>query len=142
LAWSEEGRLQFARRRPPWNSYMMKLLLAEDDEFSRDMMARRLTCQGYDVITLSNGRVAVAAAREHRPDLILMDLDMPVMDGRAAVRSLKNDVRTFRFPVIALAAIVSMEDVVEAAVEGCCAVRLTKPVLLRRIAEILKTEPE
>jgi two-component system, cell cycle response regulator DivK len=111
---------------------MVKLLLAEDDEFSRDMLARRLSRRGYDVITAADGRAALLAAREHRPDLILMDLDMPVMDGRAALRSLQNDPRTFRIPVIALAAEVSVEDVTKAAVEGCRACE-AKPVVLRRL---------
>lgn len=112
---------------------MRKLLLAEDDEFSRDMLARRLAHRGYEVITAGNGRVALAA-REHRPDLILLDLDMPVINGRAALRSLKNDPRTFRIPVIALAARASMDDVRQAATEGCHGCE-AKPVVLRRLLQ-------
>lgn len=122
---------------------MTKLLLAEHDEFNRDMLARRLAHHGYEVITAANGRAALAAAREHRPDLILMDLDLPLMDGRAAMRSLQNDMHTFRIPVIALLAEASMEDVAEAAAEGCRGCE-AKPVvmsrLLRRIGEILRGE--
>jgi len=113
---------------------MAKLLLAEDDEFNRDMLARRLTHHGYEVITAGNGRLAVVAAREHRPDLILMDLDMPVMDGRAALRSLKTDVRTFRIPVIVLAAETSIEDMTQAAADGCHGCE-AKPVVLRRLLQ-------
>ena len=122
---------------------MAKLLLAEDDAFSRDMLARRLTRHGYDVITAADGRAALLAAREHRPDLILMDLDMPVMNGRAALRSLKNDLRTFRIPVIALATEASVEEVSRAAVEGYHGWE-AKPIVLRRlllrIQEILGTK--
>src|SRR4051812_5521647 len=60
---------------------MAKLLLAEDDEFSRDMLARRLERSGHRVLPAADGREAVRVARVQRPDLILMDLDMPVMDG-------------------------------------------------------------
>jgi CheY-like chemotaxis protein len=68
---------------------MAKLLLAEDGEFSRDMLARRLERSDYEVLAAADGREAVRAARIGRPDLIPMDLDMPVMDGRAAIRALK-----------------------------------------------------
>jgi len=114
--------------------FMTKLLLAEGDEFSRDMLARRLTYRGYEVITAGNGRGVLAAAREHRPDLILMDLDMPIMDGHAALRSLKNDPRTFHIPVIALAARVSLDEVRQAATDGCRGCE-AKPVVLRRLVE-------
>ena len=56
----------------------MKLLLAEDDEFSRDMLVRRLERQGFEMIAAADGREALLAARQHRPDLIIMDLDMPI----------------------------------------------------------------
>ena len=113
---------------------MAKVLLADDDQFSRDMLACRLARHGYDVVTAADGRAALVAARGHRPDLILLDLDMPVMDGQAAVRSLKNDPRTFRIPVIALAAEPSVEKVTRAAAEGCQACE-AKPVVLPRLLE-------
>jgi CheY-like chemotaxis protein len=113
---------------------MSKLLLAEDDEFSRDMLVRRLERQGFVVVAAADGREAVLAARQHRPDLILMDLDMPVLDGRGAIAALKSDPRTFKIPVIVLTAHASAEHVAEAVAAGCQAYE-TKPIVLRRLLE-------
>jgi CheY-like chemotaxis protein len=113
---------------------MSKILLAEDDEFSRDMLVRRLERQGYEVITAADGREALLAARQHRPDLILMDLDMPVMDGAAAMRALRIDVKTCRIPIIVLTAHASPEDVERALTTGCQAYE-TKPIVIRRLLE-------
>jgi CheY-like chemotaxis protein len=113
---------------------MAKLLLAEDDEFSRDMLARRLQRNGYEVVSVADGREALAAALHHRPDVILMDLDMPVMDGRNAMRWLKTDVRTFKIPIIILSAHTSPENVAEALAAGCTSFE-AKPVVLRRLME-------
>ena len=123
---------------------MTRLLLAEDDEFSRDMLIRRLERQGFEMIAAADGREALRAARQHRPDLILLDLDMPVMDGRAAMRALRSDPRTFRIPIIVLTAHALPDDVIEAQRAGCWAYE-TKPVILRRlldrIEEALQPEP-
>ncbi len=113
---------------------MPKLLLAEDDEFSRDMLVRRLERQGFVMVAAADGREAVLAARQHRPDLILMDLDMPVLDGRGAVVALKSDPRTFKIPIIVLTAHASAEQVAEAVAAGCQAYE-TKPIVLRRLLE-------
>jgi CheY-like chemotaxis protein len=120
---------------------MSKLLLVEDDEFSRDMLARRLERQGFEMVVAADGREGLQAARQHRPDLIVMDLDMPVMDGHSAIRALKSDPRTFKIPVIVLSAHSSPEDVHQALASGCRSFE-TKPIvlkrLLERIGEILK----
>jgi CheY-like chemotaxis protein len=108
--------------------------LAEDDEFSRDMLVRRLERQGFVVVAAADGREAILAARQHRPDLILMDLDMPVLDGRGAIAALKSDPRTFKIPVIVLTAHASAEYVAEAVAAGCQAYE-TKPIVLRRLLE-------
>jgi CheY-like chemotaxis protein len=113
---------------------MPKLLLAEDDEFSRDMLVRRLERQGFVMVAAADGHEAVLAARQHRPDLILMDLDMPVLDGRGAIAALKSDPRTFKIPVIVLTAHASAEHVTEAVAAGCQAYE-TKPIVLRRLLE-------
>jgi len=122
---------------------MTKLLLAEDDEFSRDMLTRRLERNGYQVIPATDGRDALKSVRQHHPDLILMDLDMPVMDGRAAIAVLKSDPRTFRIPIIVLTSHTSPEDVSDAVKAGCCAYEV-KPVVLRRlmdrIEEVMQSE--
>jgi two-component system, cell cycle response regulator DivK len=124
---------------------MVKLLLAEDHELSRDLLARRLERQGYEVIAVADGREAIHAARKHQPDLILMDLEMPVMDGNAAIRYLKNDLHTFRIPVIVLSAHVSVENVTKAMAAGCHAYE-AKPIvlsrLMERIEQALKSQPE
>jgi CheY-like chemotaxis protein len=113
---------------------MPKLLIAEDDEFSRDMLMRRLERQGFEVVTAADGREALLLARQHRPDLIIMDLDMPVIDGKAAMRSLHNDPHLFRIPVLVLTAHASRESVAEAAELGCLGYE-SKPVVLRRLLE-------
>ena len=115
----------------------MKLLLAEDDEFSRDMLVRRLERQGFEMIAAADGREALLAARMHRPDLIIMDLDMPVLDGRAAMRALKSDPRTFKIPIIVLTAHADPADVTEAIAQGCAAYE-TKPIVLRRLVESIQ----
>lgn len=112
----------------------MKLLLAEDDEFSRDMLVRRLERQGFEMIAAADGREALLAARQHRPDLIIMDLDMPVLDGRSAMRALKSDPHTFKIPIIVLTAHAGPADVAEA-LEYDCAAYETKPIVLRRLVE-------
>jgi CheY-like chemotaxis protein len=113
---------------------MAKVLLAEDDEFSRDMLVRRLKRQGYEMIAAADGREALRAVREHHPDLILMDLDMPVMDGHTATRILKSDPRSFKIPIIVLTACASPEDVAKAVAAGCYAYE-TKPIVLSRLVK-------
>ena len=112
----------------------MKLLLAEDDEFSRDMLVRRLERQGFEMIAAADGREALLAARQHRPDLIIMDLDMPVLDGHAAMRALKSDPHTIKIPIIVLTAHADPVDVAEAVSNGCAGYE-TKPIVLRRLVE-------
>jgi len=113
---------------------MAKILLAEDDEFSRDMLSRRLQRAGHEVIAVADGREALRNALQQRPDVILMDLDMPLMDGGSAMRFLKSDVRTFRIPIIVLTAHASPHDVATAVADGCQSFE-AKPVVLRRLLE-------
>jgi len=113
---------------------MSKLLLTEDDEFSRDMLVRRLEKAGYEMIAACDGKEALQLARQHRPDLILMDLDMPVMDGKSAIRALKSDPHTFRIPVLVLTAHATTNYVADAMEAGCGAYE-TKPIVLRRLIE-------
>ena len=113
---------------------MFKVLLAEDNDFSRDLLTRRLENAGYQVIGVSNGKEALLAARQYRPDLILRDLEMPVMDGRAAIRALKVDPHTFRIPIIVVTSHTAPETVAEAVSAGCQGFE-GKPVILRRLLE-------
>ena len=113
---------------------MVKLLLAEGDEFSRDLLARRLERHGFAVVAAGDGPAALHAARQQRPNLILMDFDIPLKDARNVIEALKNDPRTFKIPIIMLAVRATPEEV-EAAVEAGCASFETKPVVLRRLLQ-------
>src|SRR5262247_2876664 len=83
---------------------MKKLLLVEDNEMNRDMLSRRLARKGYDVLLAEDGAKGVAAATMERPDLVLMDMSLPVLDGWEATRRLKAAPETRSIPVIALTA--------------------------------------
>jgi two-component system cell cycle response regulator DivK len=88
-----------ANERPP-----VTILLVEDNEASRDALSRRLARQGYAVLIAVDGRQAVSVARTALPDLILMDLGLPVLDGWDATRQLKGDAATRHIPIIVLSA--------------------------------------
>lgn len=108
------------------------ILLIEDNEMSRDMLSRRLQRRGYAVVTANDGEQGMRAAREHRPDIILMDLGLPVLDGWDASRRLKADGVTGGIPIIALTAHAMAGDEVRAREVGCDDFD-TKPVDLPRL---------
>jgi len=83
---------------------MPTILIVEDNEPSRDVLARRLERRGYDVVVAVDGQDALVKARSARPDLVLMDLGLPVMDGWEATRQLKGDLATRHMPIIVLSA--------------------------------------
>ena len=83
---------------------MLTILLVEDNEPSRDALSRRLRRRDFRVVTAVDGQQAVAFAREHAPDLILMDLGLPIVDGWEATRQLKADTATRSIPIIVLSA--------------------------------------
>jgi CheY-like chemotaxis protein len=107
-------------------------LLVEDDEMSRDMLSRRLRKKGFDVVLAVNGEEAVSQAGATAPDLILMDLSLPVMDGWTATRHIKGDEATQGIPVIALTAH-AMKGEQDKALEAGCNDFDTKPVDLKRL---------
>jgi CheY-like chemotaxis protein len=111
---------------------MLIILLAEDDDMSRDMLSRRLAKLGYVVMEARNGAEALDAARTENPDLIIMDVCMPKMDGIEAMRRLKADQKTAHIPVIALTALNTATDV-RRAIEAGCAAYETKPVGLVKL---------
>lgn len=111
---------------------MPRLLLVEDDAMSRDMLQRRLERRGYEVALATNGEEAVAATRATLPDLVLMDLSLPVLDGWTATRQLKADEATRGIPVIALTAH-AMKGEEEKALRAGCDDFDTKPVDLPRL---------
>lgn len=111
---------------------MAKILLVEDNELNRDMLSRRLQRRGYDVVIATDGAEALTnAAREH-PDLILMDLSLPKVDGWEATRRLKADAALCAIPVIALTAHAMSGDR-ERAFDAGCDEFDTKPIELDRL---------
>jgi len=113
---------------------MAVILLVEDNEMNRDMLSRRLIRRGFEVLLAEDGAVGVEMARTHRPDLVLMDMSLPVMDGWDATRALRADGETAEIPVIALTAH-AMEGERQKALEAGCNDFDTKPVELPRLLE-------
>lgn len=113
---------------------MAKILLIEDNEMNRDMLSRRLARRGYEVAIAIDGRQGVDMAANDKPDLILMDMSLPVMDGWDATRHLKAQPNTQAIPVIALTAHAMASDR-EKAMEAGCDDYDTKPVELPRLLE-------
>ena len=120
---------------------MAKILLVEDNEMNRDMLSRRLVRNGYEVSIAIDGQQGVDMALKERPDLILMDMSLPVIDGWEATRRIKANDATRRVPVIALTAHAMAGDR-EKAIEVGCDDYDTKPVeitrLLGKITALLK----
>jgi CheY-like chemotaxis protein len=111
---------------------MTKVLLVEDNEMNRDMLSRRLIRRGFEVIFAVDGKQGVDAARREKPDIILMDMSLPVMDGWEATRCVKADDATRSVPVIGLTAHAKSGDR-EKAMEAGCDDYDTKPVELDRL---------
>jgi two-component system cell cycle response regulator DivK len=114
-----------------------RILLVEDNEMNRDMLSRRLVRRGYEVILAGDGLESLEAARTQSPDLILMDMSLPVMDGWEATRRLKQTEQTARIPVVALTAHALNDDRDKALNAGCDAYE-TKPVELPRLIETIE----
>ena len=98
---------------------MPKILLVEDNEMNRDMLSRRLARNGFDVAIAVDGRQGVEMASSEKPDLILMDMSLPVMDGWEATRHVKANSDTSAIPVIALTAHAMTDDREKALAAGC-----------------------
>ncbi len=111
---------------------MPKVLLVEDNEMNRDMLSRRLARKKYEVLIAVDGGEGIAMARSESPDLILMDMSLPVMDGWEAARQLKASPDTSFIPVIALTAHAMSGDR-EKALEAGCDDYDTKPIELPRL---------
>jgi CheY-like chemotaxis protein len=111
---------------------MPKLLLVEDNEMNRDMLARRLQRKGYLVVLALDGAESIRKAHSESPDLILMDMSLPVIDGWEASRQLKADPATRRIPVIALTAHAMSSDR-QKCLEAGCDDYDTKPVDYQRL---------
>lgn len=113
---------------------MPKILLVEDNEDNRDMLSRRLARKGYDVAVAVDGGDGVAKAASEAPDLILMDMSLPVLDGWEATRRIKAGAATSAIPIIALTAHAMSGDR-EKAVKAGCDDYDTKPIDLPRLLE-------
>lgn len=111
---------------------MTKILLVEDDEMNRDMLSRRLVKRGYDVVIAVDGEQGVSLAGTEGPDVILMDMSLPGIDGWTATRRLKDSEATAGIPVIALTAHAMAGDR-EKAIDAGCDDFDTKPVELTRL---------
>ena len=113
---------------------MAKILLVEDNEMNRDMLSRRLQRKGFEVIVALDGAQGLELARSGRPDLILMDMSLPALDGWEVTRQLKAAPDTRPIPIIALTAHAMAGDR-EKAIEAGCDDYDTKPVELARLLE-------
>jgi CheY-like chemotaxis protein len=111
---------------------MTRILLVEDNEMNRDMLSRRLIKRGFDVVMAVDGAGGIAAAGKERPDLILMDISLPKMDGWEATRVLRTQVETASIPIIALTAH-ALESDRQRSLESGCDDYDTKPVDLTRL---------
>ena len=111
---------------------MKTILLVEDNELNRDMLSRRLTRRGYDVLLAIDGADAVEAVKRERPDIVLMDLSLPVMDGLTATRTIRSAPQIRMTPIIALTAHALDRDR-QAALEVGCNDFETKPLNLNQL---------
>jgi CheY-like chemotaxis protein len=120
---------------------MPRILLVEDNEMNRDMLSRRLARRGHQVSMAAGGLEGIAMARAQRPEIILMDMSLPELDGWEATRRLKADPATRGIPVIALTAHAMTSDRERAMEAGCDAFQ-TKPIefaeLLERIEKFVQ----
>ena len=117
---------------------MARILLVEDNEMNRDMLSRRLNRRGFEVLIAEDGGLAVSMTKTERPDLVLMDMSLPVIDGWEATRRLKADPETAGIPIIALTAH-AMESDRERALEVGCDDYDSKPVDLPRLLGKIET---
>ncbi|TDI47418.1 MAG: response regulator [Acidobacteria bacterium] len=117
---------------------MARILLVEDNEMNRDMLSRRLTRKGFDVLIAEDGQKGMDMTRNEHPDLVLMDMSLPVVDGWEATRRLKASEETKHIPIIALTAHAMAGDR-EKTLEAGCDDYDTKPIELPRLLEKINT---
>jgi two-component system, cell cycle response regulator DivK len=116
---------------------MPKILIVEDNEMNRDMLSRRLARQGFEIAMAVDGKQGVEMASSEKPDLILMDMSLPIMNGWEATEKVKSNPATKNIPVIALTAHAMAEDREKCIAAGCNDFD-TKPVDLPRLLEKIK----
>jgi len=113
---------------------MSTILIVEDNEMNRDMLSRRLEKKGFDILLAIDGEMGIEVTRSKKPDLILMDMSLPVVDGWEATRQIKADPALRHIPIIALTAHAMANDR-EKALEAGCNEYDTKPIELPRLLE-------
>ena len=113
---------------------MTKILLAEDNELNRDMLLRRLERRGYQVVVATDGKEAIEKARAHGPDLLLLDISLPVFDGLEVASRIRSDPTLRALPILGLSAHAMQGDREKALAAGCDDYD-TKPVELERLLE-------
>ena len=111
---------------------MKRILLVDDNEMNREMLSRRLSRRGFEVVTATNGQASIEIATSQQPDLILMDLGLPVVDGWEATRRLKANPATRQIPVLALTAH-AMDGEREKSLANGCDEFDTKPINIDRL---------
>ena len=111
---------------------MPKILIVEDDEMNRDMLSRRLIRKGFEIVIAIDGEQGISMSKTESPDLILMDMSLPVMDGWEATRAIKNAETTKSIPIIGLSAH-AMESDRQKAFQAGCDDYDTKPIELSRL---------
>lgn len=123
---------------------MKKILIVEDVEFNRDLLVQLLE-DYYEVLTATDGAIGIELSREMRPDLILMDLSLPIVDGWEATRRIKADSATRKIPIIALTAHAMRGDVDKARECGCddyLSKPLDEDLLFQKVARLLQEHSE
>ena len=117
---------------------MAKILIVEDNEMNRDMLSRRLIRRGYQIVMAVDGAEGIATAKAENPDLVLMDMSLPIVDGWEATRQLKAEPSTRAIPIIGLTAHAMAGDREKAVAAGCDDYD-TKPVELPRLLQKIET---
>ena len=117
---------------------MAKILIVENNEMNRDMLSRRLIRRGFEIVMAVDGAEGIAAAKTETPDLVLMDMSLPVVDGWEATRRLKADAATRAIPVIGLTAHAMAGDR-DKVIEAGCDDYDTKPVELPRLLQKIES---
>ena len=115
------------------------VLVAEDNEYTLDTVSDYLEAKGYEVVVARNGEEAIARAREDRPDVILMDVQMPVMDGEEAIRHIRADADLADVPIIALTAM-ALPDDRDRCLEAGATTHLSKPIGMKRVVQVIEEQ--
>lgn len=115
---------------------MAKILVVEDNEINRDMMVRRLQRRGYTIVIAVDGQQGVALTRSEKPDLVLMDMSLPILDGWEATRQIKEDQTIKQIPVVGLTAHAMVGDR-DKALQAGCNDYATKPVEFEKLIELI-----